>query len=162
MKRIVTLIIVLILMFALAACTEREQEEYAAYEVHTLTADENGILTINVSGVTSTVGYYNYDVNGTTVQLLAMRDNEGKAHVAFNTCQSCSPSPKAYFLQKGELLECQNCKNLFSAYQVGIESGGCNPWPVESAQITDTEIKLPVESLEKMAQAFANWAGLKE
>lgn len=162
MKRIVSLILALILISALAACTEREQEEYAAFEVHTLTADENGMLTIDVSGVTSTVGYYNYDVNGTIVQLMAMRDNDGKVHVAFNTCQSCSPSPKAYFLQKGELLECQNCKNLFSAYQVGIESGGCNPWPVDGVEISNTEIKLPESSLLNMERAFANWAGPKE
>ena len=39
-----------------------------------------------------------YKIDGTTVQVLALRDAVGTVHAAFNTCQSCSPSPKAYDL----------------------------------------------------------------
>ena len=36
--------------------------------------------------------------------------------MAFNTCQVCNPSPKAYFVQNGKNFICQNCKNSLKSY----------------------------------------------
>lgn len=103
-----------------------------------------------------------YDkIDGTTVQVLALRDAVGTVHAAFNTCQSCSPSPKAYYLQSGDKLVCQNCKFEFTADEVGVVHGGCNPWPIDGIEITETEIRIPEASVEAMVSVFQNWAGPK-
>ena len=124
-------------------------------------AAEDGYYTIDPNEVSAAVRFYDYDVNGTRVQILALRDDAGGVHVAFNTCQSCSPSPKAYYQQDGDKLVCQNCLFEFTADEVGIVHGGCNPWPVDGIEITEQTIRIPIASVEAMAPTFANWAGPK-
>ena len=130
--------------------------------IQILSADESGYLSIDIDDLSDEVSYYNYEVNGTAVLLMALKDKDGSAHIAFNTCQSCSPSPKAYYLQSGDKLICQNCKFEFTAEQVGLTHGGCNPWPVDGIEFTDNRIMIPVTSIESMASVFENWAGPKE
>lgn len=116
-------------------------------------------VTIPTDGITQTARFVNYDADGVTVQLIALRDKDGKVHAAFNTCQSCSPSPKAFYRQVGDILECANCGFTFAPEEVGIAHGGCNPWPVNGIMIGDDEITIPTASLEGMRPAFLSWAG---
>ena len=74
--------------------------------------------------------YFDYDADGITVQVLAVRALDDTVRMALNTCQVCNGSPYAYFEQEGDLFICQNCKNRFSSSDVGIVSGGCNPVPI--------------------------------
>ena len=69
--------------------------------------------------------------------------------------------PKAYDLQSGDKLVCQNCKFEFTADEVGVVHGGCNPWPIDGIEITETEIRIPEASVEAMVSVFQNWAGPK-
>ena len=121
--------------------------------------DAQGYLVFPADRVTADVQFLNYNANGTTVQILLLRDDDGEIHAAFNTCQSCSPSPKAYYTQEDGVLVCQNCKFTFTPQQVGIVHGGCNPWPIDGIEITDTQIRIPASSADAMAEIFANWAG---
>ena len=56
---------------------------------------------------------------------------------AFNTCQVCYDSGRGYYVQEGDVLVCQNCGNRFSAEQVELIKGGCNPVPIDSENKTD-------------------------
>ena len=132
-------------------------ETYAKYTE--LQPDDNGTVTILTEGITKTARYFNYDANGVTVQLVALCDKNDGVHIAFNTCQNCSPSPKAYYQQSGDVLKCTNCGFTFEPEQVGITAGGCNPWPIDGVSIGENEIKIPASSLETMRSTFASWAG---
>lgn len=116
-------------------------------------------MTIPTEEITKTARYFNYDADGVTVQLVTLRDKNNGVHIAFNTCQNCSPSPKAYYQQSGDVLKCTNCGFTFEPEQVGITAGGCNPWPIDGVSIGENEIKIPASSLETMRSTFASWAG---
>lgn len=124
-----------------------------------ITADGSGTITIPTEGITNQACFFNYDADGLTVQLVALRDTAGGVHIAFNTCQSCTPSPKAYYTQEGDLLKCENCGFTFSAEEVGIVHGGCNPWPIEGVEAAGDSIRIPAASLDAMRPAFARWGG---
>lgn len=103
--------------------------------------------------------YYRYDANGTTVELFAIKAPDGSARLALNTCQVCNGSPYAYFVQEKDQFICQNCKNRFSAAQIGLVSGGCNPVPITEKSYTSEGGALVVSSafLEENAPRFKNW-----
>ena len=157
------------LVLALAACAKKqapEAEDEANIEktekFYTVTADGEGNVVISAAGITETAVFYNYDADGVTVQLVTIRDENGKAHIAFNTCQSCSPSPKAYYTQQGDLLKCANCGFTFAPEEVGVVQGGCNPWPIEKAVFENDRIIIPVSALDEMRGTFASWQGPTE
>ena len=178
-KRFLCLLTLLAVLLLLTACTGRETvstgsaataepipSEQSTPPESTAQAEpiqaEEDFYLIDPAELTETMRLYNYDVDGSTVQILALRDSAGAVHVAFNTCQSCSPSPKAYYLQEDGKLICQNCKFAFTAEEVGLTKGGCNPWPIDDIQITQTEIRIPKASVDAMGSVFQNWAGPKE
>ncbi|MBR1780983.1 MAG: DUF2318 domain-containing protein [Oscillospiraceae bacterium] len=154
-KRITCLALAFVLLCgALTACGS---DGYGKY--NDLTANQDGSVTIQTEGVTADARFFNYDADGVTVQLVALRDEDDGVHVAFNTCQNCSPSPKAYYTQGDGVLRCTNCGFTFAPEEVGIAQNGCNPWPVEGIEIGAEEITIPVASLEEMNPLFAGWKG---
>lgn len=118
-----------------------------------------GDIVIPESEVGETATFYDYDADGTTVELFAVRASDGTVRLALNTCQVCNGSPYAYFVQKGDSFICQNCKNTFKRDSIGTVHGGCNPTPLteEEYQVTDGNIIVPAELLEQYAPNFKNW-----
>lgn len=101
----------------------------------------------------------NFSIDGTAMALLAVKDSDGEIHIAFDTCQVCNGSPRAYFEDKNGKLQCQNCGNTFSLSAVGSESYGCNPIKVDDEAISRTESGAAVSGDYLIANAglFANW-----
>ncbi|MBP5209012.1 MAG: DUF2318 domain-containing protein [Clostridia bacterium] len=167
MKKSISFVLVIILACALlSACSnngdpvgENTGDAARSAKYTELQPDDSGTVTILTDGVTKTARFFNYDADGVTVQLVALRDKKDGVHIAFNTCQSCSPSPKAYYQQSGGVLKCTNCGFTFEPEQVGITAGGCNPWPIDGVSIGENEIKIPVSSLDGMRSTFTSWAG---
>ena len=145
---------------ALCACgANNTAETPAAPKFTAVTADENGNITIPTADISATARFFNYDADGVTVQLVALRDADNKVHAAFNTCQSCSPSPNAFYQQNGNVLQCTNCGFTFAPEEVGITKGGCNPWPIEGAVIGENEITVPAAAVAAMRDTFVSWGG---
>ena len=121
-----------------------------------LTADDNGDVTVDTKNIGSTATFYNYDYNGTTIKLFAVKASDGTIRMAFNTCQVCNPSPMAYFKQSGKNFICQNCKNSFATDSIGKERGGCNPIPITVDERVDGEntITIKKEFIESHAENF--------
>ena len=71
-------------------------------------------------------------------------------------------SPKAYYVQKEDVLQCANCGSVFAPEEIGFIHGGCNPWPIEEVQIGDESIVIPVASLDSMRNKFTTWKGPTE
>ena len=114
---------------------------------------KDGYLAIPIANLSQTASFYKADLDGTEVEIVALKDSKGNLRTAFNACQVCYSSGRGYYRQDGEYLVCQNCGNSFTIDQVGIASGGCNPWPILDSDrtVTDDEIQISYDVLKATA-----------
>lgn len=114
---------------------------------------KDGYLAIPIADLSQTASFYKADLDGTEVELVALKDSKGNLRTAFNACQVCYSSGRGYYVQDGDYLVCQNCGNSFTIDQVGIASGGCNPWPILDSDrtVTDDEIQISYDVLKATA-----------
>lgn len=119
----------------------------------------NSDLVIPISEVSETAKYYPYSVDGTDMEIIALKASDGTVRTALNTCQVCYDSGRGYYIQEEDALVCQNCGNRFSADQVEIVKGGCNPVPImKDNKIEDgTSITISKEFLAQNVELFSNW-----
>ena len=122
-------------------------------------AASNGDLVVRAEEIGTQASYFDRDVDGVTVQVLAVRASDGTVRLALNTCQVCNGSPYAYFEQDGDDFVCQNCHNRFSSTDIGTVSGGCDPVPItaEIYREEDGALVIPLSFLEENAARFTNW-----
>ena len=100
------------------------------------------------------------DASAPAVQLIAIRDDTGRARIAFNTCQACNPSPRAFFAQRADgRLVCQNCGNDFGPEAVGAAARGCNPAAIPGVREASDALLVPAAALDAARPAFSAWAG---
>ncbi|WP_124066661.1 DUF2318 domain-containing protein [Clostridium sp. E02] len=116
-------------------------------------------LVLSVNDISNTVSFYPVDVDGTQMEVLAVKAPDGTIRTAFNTCQVCYDSGRGYYKQEGDVLVCQNCGNRFAMDRVEVEAGGCNPWPIfdKSKTVTEESITISSEFLKESKQIFENW-----
>ena len=114
---------------------------------------KGGYLAIPIADLSQTASFYKADIDGTEIELVALKDSKGNLRTAFNACQVCYSSGRGYYVQDGNYLVCQNCGNSFTIDQVGIASGGCNPWPILDSDrtVTDDEIQISYDVLKATA-----------
>ena len=116
-------------------------------------------LVIETAEITENALFYPVDVEGTRLEVLAVRAPDGTIRTAFNTCQVCYASGRGFYKQQGTVLVCQNCGNRFRMSQVGVRSGGCNPVPIGAAYRTETESNITISKsfLKEAKGIFARW-----
>ena len=116
-------------------------------------------LVIPIANITEKATFYPVKVDGTKMEILAVKAPDGTIRTAFNTCQVCYDSGRGYYKQVGDKLVCQNCGNQFLMNRVEVESGGCNPWPIfsENKIVTDESITISNDFLYQSKEIFANW-----
>jgi uncharacterized membrane protein len=116
-------------------------------------------LVILVAEVTGNAVFYPVDIEGTRLEVLAVRAPDGTIRTAFNTCQVCYGSGRGFYKQQGTVLVCQNCGNRFRMSQVEVRSGGCNPVPIfkDYKTVTDTTITISRDFLREAKSMFARW-----
>lgn len=116
-------------------------------------------LTIPVAELSDQARFYPVTVDGTQMEVLALRAPDGSIRTAFNTCEVCFDSGRGYYVQEGSELVCQNCQNRFNISSVEVESSGCNPYPIFDKDITQDEqsIQISYEFLNASSQVFAHW-----
>ncbi len=119
----------------------------------------SGDMVIQKSSVTSTPSFYPYEMNGTKMEVIAVKASDGSIRTAFNTCQVCYSSGRGYYKLDGSTLVCQNCGNRFSADQVEQQKGGCNPIGITKEYKTETDqsITLKKDFFVQTQKIFANW-----
>lgn len=116
-------------------------------------------LIIDTAGLTEEPLFIDWLQDGVPMQLIALKDTDGIARLAFNTCQSCNGSPWAWFEYIGKrLLECQNCRQKMPIDLVGTETAiGCAPIGIPEFTEKDDYIIVPAQVLEDAVPFFRNW-----
>lgn len=147
-------------IFILYGCDKQEEVEKKNNIITVNPVD--GKLVIDTTNITSDVTFVNYDSNGVIIQFIVVRGTDGEVRIAFNTCQACNPSPRAYFVQEGEYLKCENCASLFHIDKIGIEKDGCNPIVVEEKEVTEDKIIITTDYADTLRDKFVNWNGITE
>ncbi|ROR26400.1 putative membrane protein DUF2318 [Mobilisporobacter senegalensis] len=124
-----------------------------------VTLNEDGNMAIPLSDITEDATFYSYDNDGLNMEVIAIKASDGSIRTAFNTCQVCFGSGLAYYEQEGDKLVCQNCGNQFTADEVELIKGGCNPVPINEdvKDITDSEILISKAFLDENKVIFENW-----
>lgn len=164
-------VLVLVLTFALTACAEKEKpdatngsspmqsEQQSTPDSMENAAVEGEGLVIPVADITEKATFYPIEIDGTKMEVLAVKAPDGTIRTAFNTCQVCYDSGYGYYEQVGDKLVCQNCGNQFPMDRVEVESGGCNPWPIftDNKIVTDESITISYDFLKESKEVFANW-----
>ena len=141
---------------------ETEQTSNTIQNIKRASLDDNGNIVINKADITTDATYIDYEYDGVDIGLLAVRDSDDKVKVVVNTCQACSGSPLAYFVQIGKRIQCQNCKNSFNINDLdNLVEYSCNPLVIENKVETEDTITIEVEQLQLLKSNFENWQGQK-
>jgi uncharacterized membrane protein len=116
-------------------------------------------LVIPVAEVTENAVFYPVDIEGTRLEVIAVKAPDGTIRTAFNTCQVCYGSGRGFYKQQGTVLVCQNCGNRFRMSQVEVRSGGCNPVPIFRNNKTEDgrNITISMEFLKEAKGIFSRW-----
>jgi uncharacterized membrane protein len=116
-------------------------------------------IVIPIEDVGPTAKFYPALVDGTLLEVFAVKAPDGTIRTAFNTCQVCYASGRGYYKQIGRVMVCQNCGNRFPLDRIEVQSGGCNPVPIFSAgkKVTADAITIPLDFLRKAKGLFAAW-----
>ena len=156
MKPAIILALLFSAVFLFTACSDKDTGENKTEAVKISNGDD---FEINLSDVTEKAKFFSVNVDGTDMEIIAVKDSSGKIRTAFNTCQICYDSGKGYYKQVNSFLVCQNCGSRFTADQIEVETGGCNPVPIldNDKIITDDTIKISYDFLSKTKEIFANW-----
>ena len=158
MKRIIMGILTLVVMSVLLiGCGNSEggTEDIVKYITPEVA---NNTISVNKTAISENPIYVNYDSDGTTVQLIMVVASDGTYRVSLNTCQSCTPSPLAYFEEINGKLVCKNCGNAFTMDDVGVSARGCHPMTIEYTD-DNTTIVISTSTLDNFAKNFSNWGG---
>lgn len=125
----------------------------------TVILSETGKLVIPIEEISAKATFYPIDVNGTNLEILAVKAPDGSIRTAFNTCQICYSSGRGYYVQNGDKLVCQNCGNKFATSEVEVNRNGCNPVPITGSDKTVDEenITISKEFLDEYKVIFENW-----
>lgn len=161
-KKLRILAVVVLVAVTVTACGSRAVEDDTASEavaaVYLNPAVSGGKIAVDTSLLTEHPVYINYDSDGTTVQMLAVMASDGTGRLSLNTCQSCNPSPRAFFREKDGMLVCQNCGNTFTMDSIGSSSGGCNPMNIDYEDTGD-QLIIEAETLDGFSEQFVSWSG---
>ena len=159
-KYIMAIMMVMMSLTILAGCGKEKAStkgDSGTNATQKIASGEN--LTIPVKEISEKASFYPIEVDGTQMEVIAVKDSDGNIRTAFNTCQICYDSGNGYYKQEDDKLVCQNCGNSFTMDQVGESAGGCNPWPIleEDKTETDSEIKISYDFLKQSSDIFSNW-----
>lgn len=124
------------------------------------TASSVSDIVINKSEITNTVKFFPVKVGKINMEIMAVKASDGTIRTAFNTCQVCNGSPRAYYKQDGDNVICQNCGNVFSMDMIEMQRGGCNPVPImKDDKVDDGDtITISKEFIEQNQDLFTeNW-----
>jgi len=156
---LITVALVITVVTAAVLLKQPAAEKLASDTTSESTLNASGDLVIPVSSISEKASFYPMTVDGTKLEVIAVKAPDGSIRTAFNTCQVCYSSGRGYYKQDGDVLVCQNCGNRFAMSDVEISKGGCNPVPIfdESKSVDASNITISGDYLKQATQIFQNW-----
>lgn len=115
----------------------------------------NNSFIIPISELSKDVKFFSLNNGGINIEILTAIDKDGNPKATLNTCQNCMGSPKAYFIQDGDSVVCQNCGIGHRIETLGIAKRGCNPIPIDSLVIDDKNISFDKAELLDNTELFS-------
>jgi hypothetical protein len=130
------------------------QRDQAARRINfVVVKDEGGVVRIPLATVQDgNVHFFTLPSGGKKISFFAMRAPDGSIRTAFDACVSCNHAKLGY-RQEGEFVVCNNCGMGFKPTDIGRETGGCNPIPVNKS-VDGQMLVLQTKDLEAGAQYF--------
>lgn len=156
---LITAVLVITVVTAAILLNQPAAEKLSSSTTSESTQNASGDLVIPVSSISEKATFYPMTVDGTKLEVIAVKAPDGSIRTAFNTCQVCYASGRGYYKQDGDALVCQNCGNRFAMSDVEISKGGCNPVPIfdENKTVDDSNITISGDYLKEATQIFQNW-----
>lgn len=150
------LIAVLLIMVSIFIFSEMDR---TGGKVNKQAMQTSGDVVINKIDIGTSATFYPYETDGIELELMAVKASDGTIRTAFNTCQICYSSGRGYYKQEGNVIVCQNCRNTFTADDVQVSAGGCNPVPIfeENKTETDESITISEAFIRDSKDIFLNW-----
>ena len=138
---------------------EKKTTKTTGDKEETAKIEKGDSVVIKTDDLSEDAAFYPIEVDGTEMEVIAVKDSEGNIRTAFNTCQICYDSGSGYYKQEGDTLVCQNCGNSFTMDQLGQTAGGCNPYPImdDGKTVAEDEIQISYDFLKESSDIFANW-----
>jgi hypothetical protein len=96
--------------------------------------------------------FFSYVSGGKTITFFMMKAADGSIRTAFDACTACNHAKLGY-RQERDLVVCNNCGMGFKATEIGVQTGGCNPIPVDKS-IDRQMVVLKAGDLEAGAKYF--------
>lgn len=96
--------------------------------------------------------FFAFETGGKTITFFVMKAEDGSIRTAFDACMACNHAKLGY-RSEGGLVVCNNCGMGFKPAEIGVETGGCNPIPVNKS-IDGQMIVLKTRDLEEGAKYF--------
>ncbi len=140
MKKIVFVMIAMMMSVSISGCSNSQSD--ASETVQANAPDIQQDLIIPVSEINETAKFYPIAVDGTNMEVFAVKDSNGNIRTAYNTCQSCYTSGNGRYETEGTDLVCQNCGFHFTADQVGNEKNSGSKAVTIMAQTLEQQEKL--------------------
>jgi uncharacterized membrane protein len=159
MKRLAVISLAAIALIAVAYFIPNKDNKETGKTSSNIPAVKDSDIVINTKDITEKASFYPANINGTDLEVIAVKAPDGTIRTAFNTCQVCYSSGKGYYKQEGDQLVCQNCGNRFTMDQVSVTRGGCNPVPItdEYKTVENDTITIAKDYLAEATVIFANW-----
>jgi hypothetical protein len=110
-----------------------QREQAARHTNSMLVNDEGGVVRIPLSSVQDgNAHFFTLLSSGKKISFFAMRAPDGSIRTAFDACVACNHAKLGY-RQESDVVVCNNCGMGFKPSDIGRETGGCNPIPVNKS-----------------------------
>jgi hypothetical protein len=114
---------------------------------------ENGLVRIPLAALADgKAHFFSYASGGKTISFFVMKTADGNIRTAYDACMACNHAKLGY-RQEGDLVACNNCGMGFKPADIGKETGGCNPIPLNKT-VDGQMIVMKVADIEAGAQYF--------
>jgi hypothetical protein len=115
--------------------------------------DQGGNVSVPLSALEDDKAhFFSFVSGGKTITFFVMKAADGSIRTAFDACMACNHAKLGY-RPEGGLVVCNNCGMGFKPAEIGVETGGCNPIPVNKS-VDGRMIVLKAKDLDEGAKYF--------
>ena len=129
------------------------REESARLAAAERVSDRGGSVSVPLAALEDgKAHFFAFAAGEKTITFFVMRAADGSIRTAFDACMACNHAKLGY-RPEGGLVVCNNCGMGFKPAEIGVETGGCNPIPVNKS-VDGQMIVLKAKDLEEGAKYF--------